>query len=91
MREISVSMNSKVPVGFDSLSSSRSGCAALFDRPMIYAFPPWAYFAYCFKVPRPMPEVAPTNTATRLDTWPESLKAKLDLRISFMLTILSAC
>lgn len=47
-----------------------------------------AFLVKAFNVPIPMPEVAPTKTATRSKAWGEAAKAALEARTSLILTIL---
>lgn len=88
-REISVSTNSNLASGFDVESSDNRDAAAVFERPRIYTVGAELPAQNAFKVPIPIPLVAPTNTATRPDASGEDLKVALEVRTDLMDTILA--
>ena len=73
---------------FESLRASSRGAAADLERPTIYALGAFAFLMNAFKVPMPMPDVAPAKTAVIPDG-PVALNVALEARTALMATIMA--
>lgn len=79
-------MKFRVAVGFEAARSLNREAAACLERPRMYIVGVLESEVKAFRVPSPMPLVAPTKTATSLEL--EVLKDALEERISERETIL---